>query len=245
MWGYYADVMRSNASIRPLALIPARGGSKRIRNKNIRILNGRPLLTWTIEFALSVDMFSDVIVSTDSPVIQGIARDAGASVPDLRPEKISTDSASTVQVLQHVLGEKLWAVEGEKPVCCLYPAAVCLEKTDLSESLELLDNSTTQFIASVTRYLHPPERAFRRSQRGIVMADSATSAIRTQDFEPAWHDAGQFYWAYASTWRQGSAVLPNSLGYELPTSRAIDLDREDDWRRLEIAHRLYLDRRGC
>lgn len=234
--------MQPGTPERPLVVIPARGGSKRIPSKNIRLLNDKPLLAWTIEFALAVDMFSNVIVSTDSSEIEKIATSAGAEVPALRPAEISTDFASTVQVLQHVLHTQLKEVEGERPVCCLYPAAVCLEKVDLEKSLSLLHDSGANFIASVTRYAHPIQRAFRQSKRGIVMMDPATAAIRTQDLEPAWHDAGQFYWAYARSWRRGSAILPNSLGYEVPTSRAIDVDEEDDWLRLETAHRQLLNR---
>lgn len=235
--------MQSGAPERPLVVIPARGGSKRIPNKNIRMLHDKPLLTWTIEFALSVDMFSEVIVSTDSSETETIATHAGAVVPALRPPEIATDSASTVQVLQHELRTQLQHVEDERPICCLYPAAVCLEKVDLEKSLSVLLDSGANFIASVTRYAHPIQRAFRQSERGIVMVDPTSSATRTQDLDPAWHDAGQFYWGYARVWRQGSAILPNSVGYEVPSSRAIDLDEEDDWLRLEIAHRHLLNKR--
>lgn len=221
-----------------VAVIPARGGSKRIARKNVRPVDGRPLLAWAVRTCLDSGLFARIVVTTDDEEIAAIAREAGAEVPFVRSAELSDDHTPLVPVVSDAL-ERIGA-DDSSVVCCVYPTALGLLATDLTASVRLVDDAqTATYVVGVVRYSHPIQRALIRDEDGhLSMVDTATSQTRTQDLEPRWHDAGQFVWARASTWRRGLPVLTNAVGYELPAWRAIDLDTEDDWLRAELVHRL-------
>ncbi len=236
--------MTSSSTARSsLAVIPARGGSKRIPRKNIRVMNGRPLIVWAIESARACGEFSDIVVSTDDDEIAGIARECGASVPFMRSTELADDFASTVSVVADAV-ERMQALgfAGDL-VCCIYPAAILVTPTDLEGARALLDHSDRPYAATIVRYPHPIQRAFEVGPHGeLTFVDPTGAAQRSQDLPPRWHDAGQFYWGRVDAWRAMTAILPNAVGYQLPADRAVDIDTEDDWLRAERLHATAISR---
>lgn len=226
-----------------LAVIPARGGSKRIPRKNIRPMNGRPLIAWAIETALASGEFSDVVVSTDDDEIAEIARALGASVPFMRPADLSDDNASTVSVVAHAVVHLHGLGHEFGHVCCIYPAAILVTADDLRGAREVLLASSQDYASTVVRFGHPIQRALALGADGALQfVDPEAAAQRTQDLPPRWHDAGQFYWGRADAWLNTTPILPNAVGYELPSHRAVDIDTEDDWLRAERLHAVALGR---
>lgn len=223
-----------------VAVIPARGGSKRIPRKNIRDFRGRPLISWAIECALSSGLFGDVVVSTDDAEIARIAISAGASVPFMRPPDLADDQAALVPTVADAIWRMGLALSPDQYVCCLLPGAMGVDSADLIASFELLQASNfSGYCSAITRYSHPVQRAFAvDSHARIQPLDERLIAMRTQDLETLWHDAGQFYWASTKTWLEVSDLLPNSIGFELPNWRVQDIDTEEDWVRAEIAHQI-------
>ena len=229
-----ADVASTSSLPSSVAVIPARGGSKRIPRKNIRPMNGRPLIAWAIDTVLTSAEFSDVVVSTDDDEIAEIARTLGASVPFARPAELSDDSASTVSVVAHAVGHLQGQGHEFDLVCCIYPAAILVTADDLRGARAALLASSHDYASTVVRFGHPIQRALDLGADGALrFVDPEAAAQRTQDLPPRWHDAGQFYWGRAGAWRQATPILPNAVGYELPSHRAVDIDTEDDWQRAE------------
>lgn len=215
-----------------VCVIPARGGSKRIPLKNIRPFHGRPMIGWSIAAAHASGLFTRIVVSTDDDRIAQVAQAEGAEVPFLRPAELSGDHAATVPVIGHAV-EALGLAE-DTPVCCLYATAPFVRAEDLAEGARLLA-AGAGYAMAVTRYDYPIQRALRRGSDGAVaMMDPAQMLVRSQDLEPAWHDAGQFYWARASTWAAGLPVFgPGAMGVALPSHRVVDIDTPEDWARAE------------
>jgi len=221
-----------------LAVIPARGGSKRIPRKNIRPFGGRPMIAWSIDAALQSGCFDRVIVSTDDDEIAEVARAAGASVPFLRPAALSDDHTGTIPVVAHAvqwLTDHADAGEAPTEVCCLYATAPFVQPADLQRRLDLLQSSGAQYPFSVTSYAFPIQRAIRLDAGGrVAMFDPAQFNTRSQDLEEAFHDAGQFYWGLASAWLQGLRIFsPDAVAVHLPRNRVQDIDTPEDWTRAE------------
>ncbi|MDI1291029.1 MAG: pseudaminic acid cytidylyltransferase [bacterium] len=223
-----------------VAIIPARGGSKRIPRKNIRPISGKPLLWWSVQTCLASGAFDDVVVSTDDEEIAGIARDSGASVPFIRPADLAGDMTATVDVISHAVS---WLVENDRAVqaaCCVYPASVFLRGEDYSRSRALLDRA--EYVATVTRYPYPVQRALTMGLGGtLAFAHPEYAGSRTQDLDERWHDAGQFYWGTARAWLDRLSILDNAVGYAVDGSLVCDIDTEEDWRRAEQLHRILLE----
>lgn len=221
-----------------VAVIPARGGSKRVPRKNVRVLDGRPLVAWAIGACLDAGVFDRVVVSTDDDEVAQVARDAGAEVPFRRDDSLSDDHTPLVPVVADAV--LALSLDPDDLVCCVYPTAAVLDPSDLAASMLLLsEQSSRPYVVAVTSYPHPVQRALARDQAGALsMVDPEQALTRTQDLEPRWHDAGQFVWGRASAWLTGTAVLTHALGYVVPPWRAIDLDTEDDWVRAELLHPL-------
>jgi N-acylneuraminate cytidylyltransferase len=215
-----------------VCVIPARGGSKRIPRKNIRDFHGRPMIGWSIAAAQGSGLFDRIIVSTDDAEIADTARSQGAEVPFVRPDDLSNDHAATAPVVAHAADAL--GLDGDAPVCCLYATAPFVQAEDLSEGLRLL-RAGARYAMSVTRFDYPIQRALRRGEDGDVsMIDPEQMLVRSQDLEPAWHDAGQFYWGLADTWASGDPVFAQGAhGVALPSSRVVDIDTPDDWNRAE------------
>jgi N-acylneuraminate cytidylyltransferase len=226
-------------SANALAVIPARGGSKRIPRKNIRLLSGRPLIAWTIETAVSSGLFSEVIVSTDDPEIAQIAESAGAAVPFIRPVELANDTATTGAVVAHAVEFMTDAGFAGDDVCCLYPSAIFVTGEDLIRARALLDDNAAhrQYVMSVVEYPHPIQRALSIGEDGAATPVSPEYALtRTQDLESRFHDAGQFYWGKAEAWQEMRPVLESVTAYVLPHGSVVDIDTEADWLLAERIH---------
>ncbi len=219
-----------------LAVIPARGGSKRIPRKNIRPFAGQPMIAWSIRAALDSGCFDRVIVSTDDAEIADVARAHGAEVPFVRPPELSDDHTGTIPVIAHATR---WQAEhGPAPalVCCLYATAPFVRPADLQAGLAALQAAPDAAYAfSVTSYAFPIQRAIRLTAAGRVdMFDPAQFGTRSQDLEEAFHDAGQFYWGRAEAWVEGRRIFaPHALPVLLPRHRVQDIDTPEDWERAE------------
>ena len=220
-----------------LAIIPARGGSKRIPRKNIRDFLGKPIIAYSIEAAQKCGLFDHIVVSTDDSEIAEIARALGAEAPFIRPASLADDHAGTIPVIQHALN---WFGAQGKQVdyaCCIYATAPFVTAQDLQDGFEILSASSKSFAFSVTRFGFPIQRALRISGEGIEAFSPEFNDTRSQDLEEAFHDAGQFYWG------RGTAFLGNerlfshaSLPVILPQYRVQDIDTIEDWERAEIMH---------
>lgn len=215
-----------------VAVIPARGGSKRIPRKNLRDFCGTPMIGWSIRAARASGCFDRIIVSTDDAEIAGLAQTLGATVPFLRPADLSDDHATTIDVMRHAA---LW-LGTDAPLCCLYATAPFVRAEDLREGQRLLCAGDWDYAFPVTGFEFPIQRALRRGADGTIsMFDPHYERTRSQDLEEACHDVGQFYWGRAAAWREGRSVYgPRSTTLTLPRHRVQDIDTPEDWRRAEL-----------
>ncbi|HEX5686705.1 MAG TPA: pseudaminic acid cytidylyltransferase [Ideonella sp.] len=222
-----------------LAVIPARGGSKRIPRKNIKPFCGKPIIAWSIEAALASRCFDRVIVSTDDAEIAQVAREAGAEVPFVRPAALSDDHAGTIPVVRHAIDWQAAAGEAPSLVCCLYATAPFVGADDLRHGLQTLQRSGGDFAFSVARFSYPIQRALRVDAAGrVTMFSPSQFNVRSQDLEEAYHDAGQFYWGTAAAWQSAVTLFgPSSTAIVLPLHRVQDIDTVDDWVRAELMFR--------
>ena len=218
-----------------IAIIPARGGSKRIPRKNIKLFCAKPMIAWSIDAALQSGCFDQVIVSTDDQEIAEVARQYGATVPFMRPAELSDDHTGTVPVIQHAIE---WVNAQGQPVeqaCCLYATAPFVSAEDINRGLDILDATQSDYAFSVTSYAFPIQRAIRLNDEGRVqMFNPEYFNIRSQDLEEAFHDAGQFYWGTADAWLKGRMIFgAGSVPVPLPRHRVQDIDTPEDWVRAE------------
>ena len=218
-----------------LAVIPARGGSKRIPRKNIKPFCGKPMIAWSIEAALQSRCFDQIIVSTDDAEIADVARQHGADVPFMRPAKLSDDHAGTVPVIRHAIEWFTQQGQSVEQVCCLYATAPFVTAEDLNRGMQVLQGGDCDYAFSVTSYAFPIQRAIRINGQGRVeMFNPEHFNTRSQDLEEAFHDAGQFYWGRADAWLQGKQIFsPDALPVLLPRHRVQDIDTPEDWARAE------------
>jgi pseudaminic acid cytidylyltransferase len=223
-----------------LALIPARGGSKRIPRKNIRPFRGRPMIAWSIAAAQAARCFDRILVSTDDDEIADVAVRHGAEVPFLRPAHLADDQATTQAVILHAIQ---WCEQQALPVqavCCLYATAPFVQPVDLAEAARLLEQTPPEtFVFTATSFPFPIQRAIRINAEGrSSMFQQEHFNTRSQDLEEAFHDAGQFYWARPSAWASTANLFDNGRPLLLPRWRVQDIDSEEDWQRAELLHRL-------
>lgn len=221
-----------------LAVIPARGGSRRVPRKNVRPFLGRPMIARAIDIARTSGVFDRIVVSTDDDEITAVAAAAGADVPFRRPAALADDHAPTRPVVAHAI-EALGAADAEA-VCCLYATAPLVDPEDVRRGLAELRSGATGYVFPVVPFPSPIQRALRWAADGRVeMFDPAAFHARSQDLEPAWHDAGQFYWARPATWRSDAPIFgPGAIGLTVAPERVQDIDTEDDWRLAEMKARL-------
>jgi N-acylneuraminate cytidylyltransferase len=222
------------------AVIPARGGSKRIPRKNIRPFLGIPLLQRTVQLALDSCAFDRVIVSTDDREIAEIAVDAGAETPFIRPRSLSDDYRGSRVVVQHAIEELEKSGARLDLVCSVYATAVFLRQQDLAAAREELVSSDAAFVFSGATFPFPIQRAVRRLDDGSVeMLDPQHRHSRSQDLEEAYHDAGQFYWGTRDAWMSDTHMFGRSSRlFVLPRWRVQDIDTLEDWRRAEVIARV-------
>lgn len=220
-----------------LAVIPARGGSKRIPRKNIKMFHGQPMIAWSIQAAIDSGCFDEVWVSTDDEEIAAVAQVYGAKVPFLRPAYLSDDFATTADVMSHAV-EEFGKINHTLPdyICCLYATAPFVTKADLVQGLEKIkNNSNLNYVFSATTYPFPIQRAIKLNEHDTVeMFSLQYFNVRSQDLEEAWHDAGQFYWGTAEAWLNKAMIFASqSSVVELPRFRVQDIDTQEDWDRAE------------
>lgn len=223
-----------------IAVIPARGGSKRIPRKNIRPFAGKPIIAWSIGAALDSGLFDRVIVSTDDQEIADVSRQHGAETPFLRPKELADDYTGTDAVVKHAIG---WCADHGAPVeyaCCIYATAPFVQPRYLRDGLDKLVASGRSFSFAVTAYPFPIQRALRITGEGGVEAIWPENVFkRSQDLERTYHDAGQFYWGLAQAFEAGVLVYSNaSVPVELPRELVQDIDTPEDWMHAEILFEL-------
>lgn len=222
-----------------LAIIPARGGSKRITGKNIRPFAGVPMIVHSIRAAQDAGCFDQIIVSTDDKQIADIANKHGASVPFIRPPELADDHAGTQEVIAHAIN---WAIsQGWQvgSVCCLYATAPFVRADDLRTGLRMLEGSHQHFVFSAATFDYSPYRGFIRSGDGVEMLFPEHFPTRSQDLPEVLHDAGQFYWGKPTAWLTEQRLFSaNASPLMLPRHRVQDIDTLEDWRRAELLWQL-------
>ncbi len=213
-----------------IAVIPARGGSKRIPRKNIRNFCGKPIIAYAIDVAQKSKLFDKVIVSTDDVEIANVATRYGADVPFMRSKNLADDQAATVPVVADAI-EKIER-EGKKVdvVCCIYPCTPLLTEEYISEGLELLNQSKAQYCFPISQHPFQIQRALRLQSNGRVTPIFAENELqRTQDIDFTYQDAGQFYWGKRDAWLSNPRIHSSGVALVLPQSCAVDIDTLDDW----------------
>ncbi len=218
-----------------LAVIPARGGSKRISRKNLKMFCGKPMIAWSIEAALKSGCFDQIVVSTDDAEIAEVARGYGATTPFMRPDALSDDYTGTIPIVAHAVQWHLESGVAVTHVCCIYATAPFLTAEDLQAGLNVLDETGSDYAFSVTSYPFPIQRAIRLDEADRVsMFNPEHFNTRSQDLEETYHDAGQFYWGKASAWLEGKMVFSqDSAAVKLARHRVQDIDTLEDWVRAE------------
>lgn len=220
-----------------VAIIPARGGSKRIPRKNIRDFLGKPMIAWSIDVALQSQLFERVIVSTDDPEIREISLANGAEVPFQRPEELANDHAPTLPVIRHAVE---WLEKSGTPVstaCCIYATAPFLRATYLKQGYDtLIQTPGLDFTFSITPFGFPIFRALKKEDSGqISMIWPDKEFTRSQDLPSAYHDAGQFYWGTGEAWRLKTGIYSShAQGIVIPPHLVQDIDTPEDWVRAEL-----------
>lgn len=219
-----------------IAIIPARGGSKRIPRKNIKNFFGKPLLTYSIEVALASNLFDKVVVSTDDEEIASIAKGYGAEVPFLRPKELSDDFTGTADVANHTIEYLASIGEYYEFACTIYATAPLLQKEYLLEGYEKLKNSDAINAFSVTSMPFPIQRTFRVDGGRCEMFTPEHYMSRSQDLEEAYQDAGQFYWTKIG--KKSNAIMfgRDSIPIILPRYLVQDIDTLEDWERAEYMY---------
>ena len=213
-----------------IAIITARGGSKRIPKKNIKEFLGRPIIAYSIEAALKSGSFDEVMVSTDSEEIADVARSYGAKVPFLRSEATSNDFATTADVLEEVVCK--YQEQGIRfdHFACIYPTAPFITSEKLSEAMDMIKTSGADALVSVVRYSFPPQRAFIIEDNKLKYQSPQYEKSRSQDLEPIYHDCGQFYMCSTDVFlEKHSLILPNTIPYIIPDEEVQDIDTNSDW----------------
>ena len=214
-----------------LCIIPARGGSKRIPKKNIKLFNGQPIISYSIQEALKTKLFDSVIVSTDDEEIASIAKSFGAEVPFLRSPETSNDYATTLDVLKEVVSNLNDYSKAYKNVCCLYPCTPLVTADILLKSYDKFISEDMDTLLTTQEYRHPIQRALALKDGEVIdFVNKAHISTRTQDLDVYYHDAGQFYYHKSSLILNQQSIYDGKTGhYLLPISRAQDIDNEDDW----------------
>lgn len=224
---------------RTIAVITARGGSKRIPKKNIKIFLGKPIIAYSIQVALDTGVFDKVMVSTDSEEIAEIARKYGAEVPFLRSEKTSNDFASTADVLFEVLDRYEEIGEIFDNMVCIYPTAPFITVEKIKRGLELLKNSETNMVLPVVAFSYPPQRGYILKDSFMEMKWKENYTKRSQDLETLYHDAGQFYCYKVSAFRDKKGIMTEGIMPLIVDELEVqDIDNETDWKLAEIKYQM-------
>ena len=222
-----------------VAIIPARGGSKRIPRKNIRPFHGKPMMAWPIAAAQASGCFDRILVSTDDPEIAEVARACGAEAPFVRPPELSNDMIGTTPVVRHAVQWLSARGPAVTQACCIYATAAFLRGEDLRQAHDRLQAGDCAYVFSATTFPFPVQRALRLLQGNRVEPLYPEHIDRrSQDLEHAIHDAGQFYWGLARSFLEELPIFArHSAAWMLPRHRVQDIDSMEDWDRAELMHR--------
>lgn len=223
-----------------IAIIPARGGSKRIPKKNIKLFNGKPIISYAIETALSANIFDKVIVSTDSDEIATVAKKYGAEIPFLRSKSLADDFSGIHEVISDSLKQMRAIGLQYDYACCIYATAPFIDRRDLVQGYEKIKTNNKKVVIGATNYSYPVQRSFFvNSSSEIEMLFPERFNSRSQDLDEVMHDAGQFSWASSKTW------LEDAIGFGkhhdiviMPRWRVQDIDTIEDWERAELIAKL-------
>lgn len=225
--------------MKALAIITARGGSKRIPRKNIKEFVGKPIMAYSIEAAVESGVFTEVMVSTDDEEIASIGRENGANVPFMRSEKTSGDFAGTADVIMEVLEEYEKRGQYFDIVVCIYPTAPFITAERLKEAVETLAESDADTLIPVVNFSYPPQRALVIRDERLVFNQPEHINSRSQDLEKHYHDAGQFYVLRTEKFEEnGEIMVGNILPMELSEMEVQDIDNEVDWQLAELKYKL-------
>lgn len=221
-----------------IAIITARGGSKRIPKKNIKNFCGKPIIAYSIEAALQSDLFDTVMVSTDSEEIASIAREFGADVPFMRSEATSNDYADTTDVLKEVISEYEKKGLNFDSFCCIYPTAPFVTPDKLRNSYEMLLAEDVYNVIPMVQFSFPPQRGMILDGKYIKPAYPEHINKRSQDLEAILHDCGQFYWCKTEEFIKNPDILGNhTIPYMVPETEVQDIDNDSDWELAELKYR--------
>ncbi len=226
-----------------IAVIPARGGSKRIPRKNIKKFCGQPMISYAITAAKQSGLFDHIVVSTDDEEVARIANQWGAETPFLRPVELSNDYVATAPVITHSIEacQNLgWVFDN---VCCIYPCVPFIQVDDLRGAFISLTTNDADYCFPVTEFPSAIQRALKLLTNGKMQPFFSEFEItRTQDLEPAYYDAGQFYWGKPDTWLINPRIHSSGIGYIIPNWRVVDIDTSDDWVRAELIYRSIINK---
>ncbi|MBY0449757.1 MAG: pseudaminic acid cytidylyltransferase [Cyanobacteria bacterium] len=235
----------ASSSVSRLAVIPAKGRSRRLPGKNTRLFYGKPIIAYTIQAALESGLFDTVMVSTDDEATAEIARDLGASVPFLRSSATASDDTMLYEVVEEVLLSYQQQLDRSfQTVCCLLPTAVFITPDKLIQSEKLLTAlPDTEGVMTIVRYADPIQRALEQMQDGRVqMVWPENMHQMSNDLPPRYHDGGQFWWITVEALFTQHCLYPAKvMGFEIPESQAVDLDTAEDWAMAEVKYQYYLN----
>jgi pseudaminic acid cytidylyltransferase len=222
-----------------LCIIPARGGSKRIPRKNIKLFLGKPIIAYSIEAAIKSDLFDEVMVSTDDDEIAEIALNFGAKVPFLRSEKTANDFATTFDVIEEVLLQYKKLDRSFDYACCLYACAPFATSEKLCNSFEVLNKKLFDSVFPVMSFGFPIQRALKFEEGKISFFYPEFALSRSQDLEKSYHDAGQYYWINVEKCLEQKKILTNNSGSIIISEmEGQDIDNEIDWQLAELKYGL-------
>lgn len=222
-----------------IAIIPARGGSRRIPRKNIRPFLGRPIISYSIRLAINSGLFDEVMVSTDDSEIKRVAMEYGAAVPFFRSSKNSDDFATTADVILEVLGNYQKSGRNFDFACCIYPTAPLIQQKRLEEGVNLLIKQKRDVVFPVMRYSYPIQRALKFSDDKIMMIDKRNIRKRSQDLLDTFHDAGQFYWLRVESFLiKKNLITDNTGAIVISGVEGQDIDDIRDWELAELKYKL-------
>lgn len=223
-----------------VAIITARGGSKRIPRKNIKLFSGAPIMKYSIDAALNAGCFDEVMVSTDDPEIADVAIKLGAKVPFMRSQKNSDDYSTTADVLEEVILEYDARGKHFEALCCLYPTAPFVTAQKLKDGMKLLLDTGAESVLPITRFSYPIQRSLKLEEGRVKMNWPENYHKRSQDLMPVYHDVGQFYFLKTkSLLEQKKLYTEFTVPIILPESEVQDIDNEEDWKIAELKFQMW------
>ena len=226
-----------------VAIITARGGSKRIPKKNIKDFCGKPIIAYSIEAAIKSKVFDEIMVSTDDNEIAEIAKKYGASIPFMRSAKNSDDYSGTCDVLMEVVNDYKKLGKEFDIVCCIYPTAPFVTAEKLTEVNNKFEREGASAIIPVVRFSYPPQRCFIECGGRLEYKWPEHEKSRSQDLEPFYHDAGQFYFIKTDVLMSQKTLVPaNTVPLEIDELEVQDIDNITDWKLAELKYKLMVGR---